>query len=139
MQQAVGPKQAFSFLQEFAFVLSTNPEDRPECQEAFKDQGNVFLSNGSSPELDLSILASCNHTIYDYGTFGLWYARKLEYLLMPIEHFLKKTRAGILAGGKVIHANGYCPKIPRIERMELAVSKHFSGWQTLHAQTLELA
>jgi galactoside 2-L-fucosyltransferase 1/2 len=29
-------------------------------------------SKEPSPEFDMAILAKCNHTITDYGTFGFW-------------------------------------------------------------------
>ena len=31
-----------------------------------------FTSESNSPELDMSILAACNHSIVDYGSFGFW-------------------------------------------------------------------
>ena len=37
--------------------------------------------------MDLAVLASCNHSIVDYGTFGLW--------------------AGLLAGGQIFLPQGY--------------------------------
>ena len=40
------------------------------------------LSGGNSPEEDLAILASCNHALIGYGTFGVW--------------------GGFLAGGEVV-------------------------------------
>ena len=33
---------------------------------------NIFYSEGNSPEVDLSILASCNHSVMTVGTFGWW-------------------------------------------------------------------
>ena len=42
---------------------------------------NNFLG-GSSPEEDLALLSSCNHTLIGYGTFGLW--------------------GGFIAGGEVV-------------------------------------
>ena len=41
-----------------------------------------IILGGASPEEDLVLLASCNHTLIGYGTFGLW--------------------AGILAQGEVV-------------------------------------
>jgi hypothetical protein len=29
------------------------------------------MGEAGSPESDLALLASCNHTIFDYGTYGL--------------------------------------------------------------------
>lgn len=56
------------------FVVVT--DDPIWCQKHFKTMSNVFviskLLQNSTPELDMAILASCNHTIIDYGTFGEW-------------------------------------------------------------------
>ena len=47
-----------------------------------------LASKGSSSYgVDLAVLALCNHTIMDYGTFGLW--------------------GGLLAGGNIIAPTGY--------------------------------
>ena len=55
------------------------------CKKAFGSMSDVyFVSDGNSAELDLAILASCNHSIVDYGTFGYW--------------------ASFLAGGQVVWA-----------------------------------
>ncbi|XP_064621081.1 galactoside alpha-(1,2)-fucosyltransferase 1-like [Lineus longissimus] len=43
----------------------------------------VFVDGGNKPEVDLAIMANCNHTIVSVGTFGWW--------------------AGWLAGGHVIY------------------------------------
>ena len=45
------------------------------------------VSGSISYGVDLAVLALCNHTIVDYGTFGLW--------------------AGLLAGGKIVLPSGY--------------------------------
>jgi galactoside 2-L-fucosyltransferase 1/2 len=40
-----------------------------------KGQNGVFVvSEGgyTSPGQDLAIMAACNHSIIDYGTFGVW-------------------------------------------------------------------
>ncbi|XP_023016250.1 galactoside 2-alpha-L-fucosyltransferase Sec1 [Leptinotarsa decemlineata] len=58
------------------------------CWKNFGFKSNVYVSGRrqkNSPALDMAILASCNHTIYDYGTFGEWGA--------------------ILAGGETIYYN----------------------------------
>merc|ERR1712192_274412 len=45
-------------------------------------------STGSiSYGVDLAVLSSCNHTVLDYGTFGLW--------------------ASLLAGGRIVLPSGY--------------------------------
>ena len=60
-------------MQKLVFVLATNPGDRAWTQEVFKAHPNVILTNVVFSSLDLAILSMCNHTIYDYGTFGMWY------------------------------------------------------------------
>lgn len=58
------------------------------CQKNFGKRGNVYVTSKlhpNSPALDLAILASCNHSLFDYGTFGEWGA--------------------ILAGGETIFYN----------------------------------
>nr|CAI5861711.1 unnamed protein product [Callosobruchus analis] len=58
------------------------------CWKKFGYKSNVYVASKhqrNSPALDLAILASCNHSIYDYGTFGEWGA--------------------ILAGGETIYYN----------------------------------
>ena len=32
----------------------------------------ITILGGSSPEEDLALLSSCNHTVVGYGSFGLW-------------------------------------------------------------------
>jgi len=56
-------------------------DDMEWCREKFSGD-DVFLMGGSSPEEDLALLSSCNHTLIGYGTFGLW--------------------GGVLAGGEVV-------------------------------------
>ena len=48
---------------------------------------NNVISGAISYGADLAILSMCNHSIVDYGTFGLW--------------------AGLLAGGKIVLPAGY--------------------------------
>lgn len=58
------------------------------CQERFGSMSNTYVASKNVPNvaaLDLAILASCNHTIFDYGTYGSWGA--------------------ILAGGETIYYN----------------------------------
>lgn len=45
------------------------------CLENLNVGSQVFFTSGrNSPELDLVILSLCNHTIIDYGTYGVWAA-----------------------------------------------------------------
>lgn len=69
-----------------AFVIVS--DDPKWCIEKFSRKNNVYVVNKNglnSPAQDLAILASCNHSIFDYGTFGVWGA--------------------ILAGGETIYYN----------------------------------
>ncbi|XP_048523989.1 galactoside alpha-(1,2)-fucosyltransferase 2 isoform X3 [Dendroctonus ponderosae] len=61
-------------------------DDPGWCSKQFGRMKNVFVaSNENSPAEDMAILSYCNHTIYDYGTFGEWGA--------------------LLAGGETIYLN----------------------------------
>ena len=46
---------------------------------------------------DLAILSICNHTILDYGTFGLW--------------------AALLAGGDITLPSGYSSSVPSPDQL----------------------
>lgn len=63
-------------------------DDHVWCLEHFRRKKNVVVVKkkvSNSASLDLAILASCNHSIIDYGTFGIWGA--------------------ILAGGETVYYN----------------------------------
>ncbi|XP_056631621.1 galactoside 2-alpha-L-fucosyltransferase Sec1-like [Diorhabda sublineata] len=52
-------------------------DDPKWCWKEFKFKKNAYVvgkyhGGSSTPALDLTILASCNHTIFDYGTYGMW-------------------------------------------------------------------
>ena len=32
----------------------------------------IYKVGGSKPALDMAILAACNHSLVDYGTFSVW-------------------------------------------------------------------
>lgn len=53
-----------------AFVIVS---DDPEwCKINLKSSPDaIVVGNNNSPEADLALMASCNHTIFDYGTYGL--------------------------------------------------------------------
>ncbi|XP_041363602.1 galactoside alpha-(1,2)-fucosyltransferase 2-like [Gigantopelta aegis] len=38
----------------------------------FNSSNNIFYSVGNSPEVDMCLLSSCNHSIMTVGTFGWW-------------------------------------------------------------------
>lgn len=61
-------------------------DDLKWCLKMFQRRKRVYIeTNLNVPSVDLAILAACNHTIYDYGTFGEWGA--------------------LLAGGETIYYN----------------------------------
>lgn len=77
------------FEAKYANVLFVAVSDDPKwCIEKFSRKSNVYVVNKSgqnSPAQDLALLAACNHSIFDYGTFGVWGA--------------------ILAGGETVYYN----------------------------------
>lgn len=82
--------RAMSFFErKYKNVLFVTVSDDPKwCFDKFSHKYNVYVTNKNglnSPAQDLAILASCNHSIFDYGTFGVWGA--------------------ILAGGETVYYN----------------------------------
>ncbi|KAJ9588030.1 hypothetical protein L9F63_028162 [Diploptera punctata] len=60
------------FRNKYVNVLFVVLSDDPSwCYEKLKSSDSVVLK-GNSAEQDLSIMANCNHTILDYGTYGKW-------------------------------------------------------------------
>ncbi|XP_071051468.1 galactoside 2-alpha-L-fucosyltransferase Sec1-like [Onthophagus taurus] len=62
------------FLNKYKNVTFIVVSDDPGwCQAHFKSYDNVYIASEKNKAADdLAILASCNHTIFDYGTFGTW-------------------------------------------------------------------
>lgn len=62
------------FERKFADVLFAVLSDDPAWCERHLAAGrdNVKVLSGSKPAEDLALMASCNHSIIDYGTFGVW-------------------------------------------------------------------
>ncbi|CAH1114379.1 unnamed protein product [Psylliodes chrysocephalus] len=92
------PKTIFIF-------ISDNPN---WCFGEFGAKKNVYVTGRGtkhSPELDVAIMASCNHSIIDYGTFGQWGA--------------------LLAGGETVYYE-ISPKYPSD-----LLGKHLSNWHTI--------
>ncbi|CAH1114378.1 unnamed protein product [Psylliodes chrysocephalus] len=85
------------------------PNDDPNwCFGEFGAKKNVYVTGRgtkNSPELDVAIMASCNHSIIDYGTFGQWGA--------------------LLAGGETV----YYEISPKYSSDLLG--KHLSNWHTI--------
>ncbi|KAB0804385.1 hypothetical protein PPYR_01355 [Photinus pyralis] len=72
----------------FNVIFIIVSDDPAWCIQTFRQKQNIYITGKkfiNSPSLDLAILSSCNHSIIDYGTFGVWGA--------------------ILAGGETIFYN----------------------------------
>lgn len=96
------------FEKKYQNVMFIIVSDDPNwCWKTFSYKENVYVTGRpqkNSPELDMAILASCNHTIYDYGTFGEWGA--------------------ILAGGETIYYN-------LSQRSTARVGEYLKNWYTI--------
>ncbi|CAG9768176.1 unnamed protein product [Ceutorhynchus assimilis] len=65
-------------------------DDPTWCYQEFGNRENVYVTSYgteklNSPAEDMAVMAACNHTIIDYGTFGEW--------------------GSILAGGETVYCN----------------------------------
>ena len=49
-------------------VVSDDPE---WCERELRGD-DVVVMKTNSPEQGLAIMAACNHSIIDYGTYGMW-------------------------------------------------------------------
>jgi galactoside 2-L-fucosyltransferase 1/2 len=49
-------------------VMSDDPE---WCEHELHGDDVVVMKNNSAEE-DLAIMSACNHSIIDYGTYGMW-------------------------------------------------------------------
>ena len=72
---------------------------KPTFKEIHRSWKKVKLASkgASSYGVDLAVLARCNHSIVDYGTFGMW--------------------AALLAGGKIVLPLGYSS--PRVRSPDM--------------------
>jgi hypothetical protein len=53
-----------------AFIVTS--DDNDWCKEHLIISSDIFIiGQEDSPEEDLALLCSCNHTIFAYGTFGM--------------------------------------------------------------------
>jgi galactoside 2-L-fucosyltransferase 1/2 len=66
-------------------VLSDDPE---WCERELRGD-DVVVMRDNSPAQDLAIMAACNHSIIDYGTYGVWGA-----ILSGGDTFVYKLNAG---------------------------------------------
>merc|ERR1719242_1988741 len=76
------------------FVIVSDDIDWCSAQGVFQDSDIVFT--GKSPEVDLAILAGCDHMIFGFGTYGWWAS-----WLVSINHRNREARP--LGGGLVIY------------------------------------
>lgn len=76
-------------------------DDPVWCVAKLGMKKNVYVASKhslSTPGQDLAIMAACNHTIIDYGTFGVWGAILAggETILYNISHHLATRVAELL-------------------------------------------
>lgn len=53
-------------------VFVVTSDDPDWCLRKFRVKNNIYVSQSYTPAEDLAVLASCNHSIFDFGTFGMW-------------------------------------------------------------------
>lgn len=65
-------RQMNSFRNKYGSVLFVVVSDDPKwCEDELAGDDVVVMRN-NPPEQDLAIMAACNHSIIDYGTYGVW-------------------------------------------------------------------
>ena len=70
----------------FQLIYIISSDEPGWCKAKFKSIDKILYYTNDSPnedklngrDLDMAIASSCNHTIYDYGTFGFWGAYLAE-------------------------------------------------------------
>jgi galactoside 2-L-fucosyltransferase 1/2 len=60
------------FRNKYRRVLFVVLSDDPEWCERELHGDDVVVMKTNSPAQDLAIMAACNHSIIDYGTYGVW-------------------------------------------------------------------
>jgi galactoside 2-L-fucosyltransferase 1/2 len=65
-------RQMNYFRNKYKSVLFLVMSDEPKWCEDKLAGDNVVVMKNNSPEVDLAIMAACNHSIIDYGTYGVW-------------------------------------------------------------------
>lgn len=106
------PKYFFTAMEYFekkypSVVFIVISDDPAWCIQHLGKKKNVFVAGKNSlstPGQDLAIMAACNHTIIDYGTFGVWGALLAggETVLYNISHHLTTRVAELLPNWHVI-------------------------------------
>lgn len=67
-------RQMNYFRNKYKSVMFVVVSDEPKwCEDKLAGDDVVVMRN-NSPEQDLAIMAACNHSIIDYGTYGVWRA-----------------------------------------------------------------
>jgi galactoside 2-L-fucosyltransferase 1/2 len=65
-------RQMNYFRKKYESVMFIVMSDEPKwCEEKVTGDDVVVMWNNSA-EQDLAIMAACNHSIIDYGTYGVW-------------------------------------------------------------------
>ena len=65
-------RQMDYFRKKYVNTLFVVVSDDPDWCERKLNLSDTVVLRGNSPEQDLSVMAQCNHSIFDYGTFGEW-------------------------------------------------------------------
>jgi galactoside 2-L-fucosyltransferase 1/2 len=60
------------FQNKYQQVMFVVLSDDPKCCKLELRGDDVVVMKIKSPAQDLAILAACNHSIIDYGTYGAW-------------------------------------------------------------------
>ncbi|KAK4327780.1 hypothetical protein Pmani_001763 [Petrolisthes manimaculis] len=79
-----------------AAVFVVASDDLQYARSKLDQYHDVFFSPGFSPEVDMALLSSCNHSIYTTGSYGFW--------------------SSYLAGGEVVYADITTNKAYRFSR-----------------------
>ncbi|XP_014670460.1 PREDICTED: galactoside 2-alpha-L-fucosyltransferase 1-like [Priapulus caudatus] len=86
------------------FVASSN--DLAWCQANIDGPDVVFMDDGQAPEVDMTILRMCDHTIITTGTFGWWAAFLTGG---DVIYFSKGARPGSLIAAQTSPTDHYPP------------------------------
>ena len=65
-------RQMNVFWNNYKTIIFVVVSDDPKCCERELHGDDVVVIRNKSPEEDLAIMSACNHSIIDYGTYGMW-------------------------------------------------------------------
>lgn len=65
-------RQMNYFRNKYKSIMFVVMSDEPKWCEDELPGDDVVVMRNNSPEQDLAIMAACNHSIIDYGTYGVW-------------------------------------------------------------------